>query len=73
ALEQICQCPRVSIDKFIDKITPMLIGSAQPCLDLTEDDKPHEDSLDDDEKRLVETMRVRACNTLSYCAVRGFT
>ncbi|CAJ2640681.1 unnamed protein product [Trifolium pratense] len=28
-------------------------------------------SLDDDEKRLVETMRVRACNTLSYCAVRS--
>ncbi|XP_045824991.1 ran-binding protein 6-like [Trifolium pratense] len=67
ALEQICQCPRVSIDKFIDKITPMLLV----------DDKPYEDRfaiifyLDDDEKRLVETMRVRACNTLSYCAVRS--
>jgi hypothetical protein len=43
ALEQICQCPRVSIDKFIDKIVPMLLGSAQPCLELTEDDKPYED------------------------------
>ncbi|WJX36971.1 hypothetical protein P8452_24796 [Trifolium repens] len=71
ALEQICQCPRVSIDKFIDKIVPMLFGSAQPCLELTEDDKPYEDSLDDAENILVETMRVRACNTLSYCAVRS--
>ncbi|WJX31050.1 hypothetical protein P8452_19527 [Trifolium repens] len=71
ALEQICQCPRVSIDKFIDKIVPMLLGSTQPSLELTEDDKPYEDSLDDAEKILVETMRVRACNTLSYCAVRS--
>jgi hypothetical protein len=43
ALEQICQCPRVSIDKFIDKIVPMLLGSTQPSLELTEDDKPYED------------------------------
>jgi hypothetical protein len=28
-------------------------------------------SLDDAENILVETMRVRACNTLSYCAVRS--
>jgi hypothetical protein len=43
ALEQIYQCPRVSIDKFIDKIVPMLLGSTQPSLELTEDDKPYED------------------------------
>jgi hypothetical protein len=35
ALDQICQCPKVSVDKFIDKIMPMLIACAQPLLDLT--------------------------------------
>lgn len=33
-LDQICQCPTVSIDKFIKDIMPMLIGSIQPLLDL---------------------------------------
>jgi len=28
-------------------------------------------SLSNEDKRLVETMRVRACNTLSHCAVRS--
>ncbi|CAJ2640673.1 unnamed protein product [Trifolium pratense] len=66
ALEQICRCPRVSIDKFIDKLMPMLLGSIQHYLDLTVDKLK-----DDGEKDLVETMIVQACNILSYFAVRS--
>ncbi|CAK8566679.1 unnamed protein product [Lathyrus sativus] len=69
-LDQICQCPRVSIDKFIEDIMPMLIGSIQPLIDLM-DNKLSDDSLNDENKRLVELTRVRACNTLSYCAIRS--
>ncbi|KAL5076923.1 hypothetical protein RYX36_015907 [Vicia faba] len=67
ALDQICRCPRVNIDKFIDKIMPMLLGSAQLCLDLTV-----EKLKDGREKRLVENTMVLVCNTLSYCAVRSY-
>ncbi|XP_039687317.1 importin subunit beta-3 isoform X3 [Medicago truncatula] len=70
ALDQICQCPKVSVDKFIDKIMPMLIACAQPLLDLT-GEETNDDSLSNEDKRLVETMRARACNTLSHCAVRS--
>ncbi|CAI8583147.1 unnamed protein product [Vicia faba] len=65
-LDQICRCPRVSIDKYLDKIMPMLLGSAQIHLAFTVDKLK-----DDYEKSLVETMIVWACNTLSYCAVRS--
>ncbi|XP_058748080.1 uncharacterized protein LOC131620907 [Vicia villosa] len=65
-LDQICRCPRVSIDKFTDKIIPMLLGSAQLCLDLTV-----AKLKDDHNKRLIENMMVLVCNTLSYCAVRS--
>ncbi|XP_050880054.1 uncharacterized protein LOC127083762 [Lathyrus oleraceus] len=66
ALDQICRCPRVSIDKYLDKLMPMLLGSAQLHLALTVDKLK-----DDYEKSLVETMIVWACNILSYCAVRS--
>ncbi|XP_058752345.1 uncharacterized protein LOC131625511 [Vicia villosa] len=69
-LDQICQCPRVSIGKFIKDIMPMLIGSIQPLLDLM-DHKLPDDSLNDENKKLVELTRVRACNILSYCAIRS--
>jgi len=66
ALDHICQCPRLSINNFIARIMPMLLGTAEPRRDLTVDKLK-----DDDEKNLVETMIVQACNTLSYCAVRS--
>ncbi|CAL5203234.1 unnamed protein product [Lathyrus oleraceus] len=69
-LDQICQFPRVSIDKFIKDIMPMLIGSIQPLIDLM-DNKLSDDSLNDENKKLVELTRVRACNTLAYCAIRS--
>ncbi|XP_058722619.1 uncharacterized protein LOC131594466 [Vicia villosa] len=65
-LDQICRCPRVSIDKFTDKIIQMLLGSAQLCLDLTV-----AKLKDDHNKRLIENMMVLVCNTLSYCVVRS--
>jgi len=43
----------------------MLLGSTQPHLDSVDKLK------DDDEKHLVETMIIQACNTFSYCAVRS--
>ncbi|XP_058752324.1 uncharacterized protein LOC131625486 [Vicia villosa] len=67
ALDQICRCPRVRIDKFIDKIMPVLLGSGQLCLDLTVDKLKA-----DHDKRLIENMMVLVCNTLSYCAVRSY-
>jgi len=36
ALDQFCQCQRVDIDKFIDKIMPVLLKYAQLDLDLTD-------------------------------------
>ena len=66
ALDQICQCPRVNINNFIDRIMPMLLGTAEPRRDLTVDKLK-----DEAEKHSVETMIVQACNTLSYCAVRS--
>ncbi|RHN43511.1 hypothetical protein MtrunA17_Chr8g0388691 [Medicago truncatula] len=63
ALDQICQCPKVSVDKFIDKIMPMLIACAQPLLNLTGEESK-DDSLSNEDKRLVETMRAQACNTM---------
>ncbi|AES70924.2 importin-like protein [Medicago truncatula] len=66
ALDQICRCPSVSIDKFIHKLVLMLLGSTQPHLDLAVDK-----FKDDNDKHLVETMIVQACNTFSYCAVRS--
>ncbi|CAI8597176.1 unnamed protein product [Vicia faba] len=69
-IDQICQCPRVSIGKFINDIMPMLIGSIQPQLDIM-DNNLSEDSLNDESKKMVELTRVRACNTLSYCAIRS--
>ncbi|CAK8566680.1 unnamed protein product [Lathyrus sativus] len=66
-LDQIFRCPRLSIDKFIDKIIPMLLGSAQRCLDLTVNEVKG-----DRDRRLVENTMVLVCNTLSYCAVRSY-
>lgn len=44
----------------------MLLESTQPHLDLAVDKLK-----DDNDKHLVETMIVQACNTFSYCAVRS--
>ncbi|KAI5407286.1 hypothetical protein KIW84_053512 [Lathyrus oleraceus] len=66
-LDQICRCPRVSIDKFIDKIMPMLLGSAQLCLDLTVDKLK-----DDCDKRVVENTMVLGIVHLIATTVETF-
>jgi hypothetical protein len=66
ALDQICRCPKVNIDKYIDNLMPMLLGSTQHYLGLTVDE------LEDvGKKDLVETMVVHACNIFSCFAVRS--
>ncbi|GAU22438.1 hypothetical protein TSUD_123260 [Trifolium subterraneum] len=69
ALDLFCVCQRVNIDKFIDQIMPMLLTYAQLDLNLTTS-MPMDLSLDDD-KNLVEMVRVQTCNVLSCCADRS--
>ncbi|XP_073226003.1 uncharacterized protein [Cicer arietinum] len=69
ALDQFCRCSRVNIDKIINQTTPMLLRCAQLDVNLTTS-MPKDVSLDDD-KHLVESVRVQACNILSCCAVRS--
>ncbi|XP_061340360.1 uncharacterized protein LOC133286875 [Gastrolobium bilobum] len=65
ALDQFFRCPGVDVDRFINKVMPMLLRSAQLDIDLKDD------SLDCGGKNFdVETERLWACNVLSNCAVR---
>ncbi|WJX36975.1 hypothetical protein P8452_24799 [Trifolium repens] len=66
ALDQICRCPKVNIDKYIDNLMPVLLGSTQHYLGLTVDELE-----DDGKKYLVETMVVQACKIFSCFAVRS--